>query len=140
MKQIFLIILVAVTFAACSTKTIHSENMDGISTIDLLKSYPHKAVTLQSIAEIEYVALETTNDVLLDESFRLTSLSDKFIVGWQNKTREVFIFNRKGKIVSKFNKYGQSGAEYTSIINILFDEKNEEIFVVERSEVGRIQV
>ena len=142
MKKIFFIILTAMafTFAGYSTKTATTENTDGILSIDLSKSYTHKEIHLQSIAEIEYVALETTDEILLDESFQLSSLSDKYIVGWQSKTNEVFIFNRSGKIVSKINKYGQSGAEYTSMEQVLFDEKNEEIFVVERSEVGRIQV
>ena len=142
MKQEFFIILVAMafTFVGCSTKTEKTDNTDGIFSIDLSISYPHKEIHLQSIAEIEYVALETTDDILLDETFRLSSISDNYIVGWQNKTNEVFIFNRNGKTVTKINKFGQGGAEYSSIEGILFDEKNEEIFVVERSEVGRIQV
>ena len=128
------------TFVACSSKTGNMDNTDGFLSIDLSISYPHKKIHLQSIAEIEYVALETTDNVLLDGSFRLSSLSDKYIVGWQNKTNEIFIFNRNGKIVTKINKFGRSGAEYTSIEDILFDEKNEEIFVVEPPEVGHIQV
>jgi len=145
MKQEIFIILVAMAFAfaGCSTKTaktVIAVNTDGIFSIDISMSYPHKEIRLQSIAEIEYVALETTNNVLLDEGFRLTSLSDKYIVGWQNKTHEVFIFNRNGKIAAKINQFGQSGAEYSSMEHILFDEKNEEVFVAERSEVGRIQV
>ena len=142
MKQNYFFILIAMvfTFAGCSTKTVNTENTDGTLLIDLSISYPQKEIRLQSVAEIEYVALETTDDILLDESFLLSSLSDKYIVGWQNKTKEVLIFNRNGKIVSKINKFGQSGAEYTSIEQTLFDEKNEEIYVVERSEAGRIQV
>ena len=160
MKHIFFIIstVIAFGFAGCGTKTANSEsaekkvstesmentvnigNTNGIFSIDLSKSYSHKKISLQSIADIEYVALETSYDILLDESFRLSSLSDKYIVGWQSKTSEVFIFNRDGKFVSRINKFGQSGAEYTSNTNTLFDEKNEEVFVVERSEIGRIQV
>ena len=142
MKQDFFIILVAMAFAfaGCSTKTVNTENTNDILSIDLSKSYPHKEIRLQSIAEIEYVALETTDDVLLDESFRLSSLTDKYIVGGQGKTNEIFVFDRNGKIVSKIKKFGQSGTEYTSIEHILFDEKSEEIFVVDRSETGRIQV
>ena len=139
MKRNFFIILVAMAFAfaGCSTKTV---NADEGFTIDLSISYPHKEIRLQSIAEIEYVALETTDDVLLDESFQLSSISDKYIVGWQTKTNDVFVFNRDGKAVTNFKKFGQSGTEYTRIYNILFDEKNEEIFIVDRSEIGRIQV
>ena len=142
MKQEFFIILtvMAFTFMCCNTKTVNTGNTDDILSIDLSISYTNKAISLQSIAEIEYVALETTNDILLDESFRLSSLSDKYIVGWQNKTNEIFIFNRNGKIFSKINKFGQSSAEYISIEQTLLDEKNNEIFVVDRSEVGRIQI
>jgi len=34
-----------------------------IITVDVSKSYSHKEIHLQSIAEIEYVALETTDDI-----------------------------------------------------------------------------
>jgi len=136
-----LTILVAMSFyTGCSKRTVNVENTNDIISIDLSISYPHKEIHLQNIADIEYVALETTDDILLDETFRLSSISDKYIVGWQNKTKEVFIYNRNGKNVAKINQFGQSGAEYTSMDDIMFDEQNEEIFVVERSEIGRIQV
>ena len=134
----FIIVLVAMAFVFtdCSTKTVGT---DDVFTIDLSKKYSQKIIHLQSIAEIEYVPLETTDDVLLDESFMFSSLSDNFIVGWQSKTREVFVFSRNGRIISNFNKIGRSSSEYLYINDIVFDEKNEEIFIVD-DRMNRIQV
>jgi len=42
-------------------------NTDGIFTIDLSTNYSQKEIYLQSIADIEYVALETTDDVLITD-------------------------------------------------------------------------
>jgi hypothetical protein len=86
---------------------------------------------LQSIADIEYVALETTDDVLITDRCMLSYLSDKYIVVWQNTQDDIFVFDRNGKIITHINKKGQGGTEYLSIIGLVFDEKNEEIFVVD---------
>jgi len=139
MKQKFFIILVAIAFAftGCSTKTANTED---VFTIDLSKNYSHKEIHLQSIADIEYVALETTDDVLLDGSCSLSYLSDKYIVVWQSRQGDIFIFNRNGKIATHINKKGQSGTEYNSIADLVFDEKNEELFVVDTRSIFRIQV
>jgi hypothetical protein len=139
MKQVFFIILVAISFAfaGCSTKTV---NTDGIFTIDLSNNYPQKEIHLQGIAGIEYVALETTDDILLDGRCRLSYLSDKYIVVWQSMQGDIFVFNRNGKIAAHMNKKGQGGTEYNSILDLVFDEKNEEIFVVDTRSTFRIQV
>jgi len=53
-KEIFTILgAMAFIFAGCSTKTGNTDNTDGIFSIDLSISYPHKEIHLQSIAEIE---------------------------------------------------------------------------------------
>jgi len=78
-RNLLPVIILAILFAAFSTETKHA---DKVISIDLSKSYPQKKISLQSMAEVEYVALETTKDVLLDERFRLASVSDKYIVGW----------------------------------------------------------
>ena len=136
-NHIFYSAIIAFAFAGCSTKTVKT---DGVFTVDLSKDYPQREIHLQSIADIEYVALETTDDVLLDERCMLSYVSDKYIVVWQNRQGDIFVFNRNGKIFAHFNHKGQSGTEYLSILDLVFDEKNEEIFVADARANYRIQV
>ena len=107
-----------------------------LPVIDISKKYPSKKVILQDIAEMEHIRLETTDDVLMsgvapdgDVSI-LAAITDRYIVTYELRRGEIFIFNRKGEIVSHFNHKGPSDQEYFNITSgVIFDEKNEEIFV-----------
>lgn len=137
MKIKYIILLFLITgsqFVTSQSKT------GGLPVIDISKILPQKQLILQEIADIEYVRLETTDDVLLcglsnrDISV-LSFVSDKYIIVYEQMRGDIFIFNRNGKIVSHFNHRGGSGQEYSFIDSsggIIFDEKNEEIFVCTR--------
>ena len=106
-----------------------------MSVIDFSKSYPKKEICLQDIADSEYIPLETTDDILLGDRLALSYISDKYIVIHEPIRGNIFIFNRNGTIYSHFNHKGQSGQEYAWIgdAGVIFDEKNEEIFVCSQS-------
>ena len=117
---------------------LFSQSKSGdLPVIDFSKNYPkHKEQILQDIVDIEYVRLETTDEVLLSgvrsmsDISKLAHISDKYIIVYEMKRGDIFVFNRNGKIISHFNQRGQSGREYYSIKRgVVFDEKNEEIFV-----------
>ena len=138
MKPKIFIILVAIpfVFAGCSTKTVNSDDPLGI---DILSSYPQKDISIQNVADIKYVALETTDDVLLGERCMLSYVSDNYIVVWE-EMGNVFVFGKNGKIITHFNHRGQGSWEYFSITGLVFDEKNEEIFVANMRSTYQIQV
>jgi hypothetical protein len=100
-----------------------------LHVIDISKIHPKKEIILQNVAEIEYIPLETTDEILLSGLCQLAYLSEKYIVVWEPKLFEVFIFDRNGRIRSHFNHKGQGDKEYTIMRNVIFDEQNEEIFV-----------
>jgi len=106
-----------------------------LPVIDISKSYPKKEIRLQDIADSEYISLETTDDVLLGNRLALSYVSDKYILIHEPIRGYIFIFNRDGTIYSHFNHKGQSGQEYAWIgdAGVIFDEKNEEIFVCNQS-------
>jgi len=112
----------------------------GLAIIDLSKNYPKKEIHLQDIAEIEYIPLETTDDVLLSGLCFLVYLSDKYIVIRDFTQRSVFVFNRNGKIITHLNQSGQGDKEYNYMSGVVFDEKNEEIFVFDTPSAHRILV
>ena len=126
MKQKVIFILLSVILIGCQSEGRKTATGD-LPVIDFSKNYPVKEIRMQDIADIEYIPLETTDDVLLGRNASLTYVSDQYIL--INDGYSVFVFNRTGKILSYFNRRGQGPQEYTTTFNIIFDEKNEEVFI-----------
>jgi len=137
------VLVVLLLFLLISNQRINPQSKTkALPVIDISKNYPKKEIILQDIADIEYIGLETTNDVLLcglslSDVSVLSSVSDKYICTYEWKRGNIFVFDRKGKIVNHFNHRGQSGQEYPSISSmkagVVFDEKNGEVFVCSKS-------
>jgi hypothetical protein len=106
-----------------------------LPVIDISKNYSEKKIRLQDIADIEYIPLETTDDVLLSGNAVLSCVSDKYILVHEPLRGDIFVFNRTGKIYSHFNHKGGSGREYSWMgeAGTVFDEKKEEIYVCSQS-------
>lgn len=102
-----------------------------LPVFDFSKDYPQKKLRLQDVAEIEYVPLETTDEILLGGSSVLSAVTDKYILVHEVRLGDIFVFDRKtGKLYSHFNHRGQGGMEYSWIKNgTILDEKKEEIYV-----------
>ena len=127
--KVFLILSSVILFG-CQFGNQKPVQTGELTVIDLSKSYPKKEILLQDIADIEYIPLETTDDVLLGQLSFVSHISDKYILVY-DFNGDIFVFNRNGKIKSHFNRTGQGGEEYTRIGGgiVILDEKNEEIFV-----------
>lgn len=128
--------LLMIFFFLMGSQVISSQSEKShLPVIDISKSYPKKEIRLQDIADSEYIPLETTDDVLLGNRLALSYVSDKYILIHEPIRGNIFIFNRDGTIYSHFNHKGQSGQEYAWIgdAGVIFDEKNEEIFVCNQS-------
>ena len=105
--------------------------------IDISKNHPLKELHIQTVADVEYIPLETTDAILLDSRPMLAYVSNKYIFVWQ-KRGDIFIFDRNGKAVFHFNRLGNGTEEYSRLLNAIFDEKNEEVFVC--ANLGQILV
>lgn len=137
-SKISIIFLSIILFGCQQNNRI--DKSDNLPVIDIHKNYSQKEIHLQEIANIEYIPLETTDDVLLGQHCLLSYISSKYILVrdiWQG---DVFIFNRKGEIVFQFNHQGPGDKEYNRIASLVFDEKNEEIFVIDIASTHRILV
>jgi hypothetical protein len=110
----------------CGCAGNSTQNQGNIPMIDLSQEYPERKISLQELGgEIEYIPLETADDVLLDQNAKIVLVSDKHIIISNNDfSGDIFIFGRDGKIISHFNHIGQSGEEYTQLRQLIFDEKN----------------
>ena len=85
------------------------------------------------IESIEYVPLETTDDVLIGSIIPNTrgfDVSDNYIVVFCNQQTQVFLFSRDGRFIRRIGRRGQGPGEYTMLAGVFLDEKREQIFVL----------
>ena len=106
-----------------------NQSTDDLIIVDVSKSYPQKELILQDFMDVEYIALETT-DEFLTQGLVQDAGKEYVLVTNRNNDGDIFIFDRKtGKGLRKINRQGQGGEEYTRINQIILDESNGEIFV-----------
>lgn len=125
--------LILLTFLLLiGSQAVSSQSEAGdLPVFDFTKNYPQKKMRLQDMADIEYVALETTDDILLGGATSLSAVTDKYMLLHEFQRGDIFVFDRNtGKLFSHFNHKGGSGMEYAWIKSgTLLDEKKEEIYV-----------
>lgn len=128
MKQIstILVAILLVVLAGCGE---NKQSADDLITVDVSKSYPKKELILQDFMDVEYIALETTDEFLTQGSVQGVG-KEYLLVKNRNSDGDIFIFDRKtGKGVRKINRQGQGAEEYAMINEIILDESNGELFV-----------
>jgi hypothetical protein len=127
-KNTLLIIVAFLIFVACDKKGQKMES--GIITIDVTKQYPKKeALPIQHIADVEYIPLETNDEFLYDNSSRFEYIDDEIIIFNSHLSGSIFIFDRAGKALKKINRRGQSGEEYVTMLRLIYDSENKELYV-----------
>ena len=140
MKQKILFILLSTTLLGWQFSCQKPVKTAELPVIDISKKYPTKEIHLQNVADIEYIPLETTDNILLSGSCVLVYFSDNYIIIRDVRQNCVFVFNRNGEIITHLNRRGQGDKEYNNISGVVFDEKTEEIFIVDIFSTHRILV
>ncbi|WP_286845116.1 6-bladed beta-propeller [Petrimonas sulfuriphila] len=128
MKQIntILALVLLMVLVGCGG---NKQSNDDVIIVDVSKSYPKKELILQDFMDVEYIALETT-DEFLTQGLVLDVGKEYLLVKNRNSDGDILIFDRKtGKGVRKINRQGQGGEEYARINDMILDESNGEIFV-----------
>jgi len=110
--------------AGCGRK----QSTDDFVIVNVAKSYPEKKLILQDFMDVEYIALETT-DEFLTQGLVADIGKTIILVTNQNRDGTIFIFDRTGKGLRKINRMGRGPEEYTRAHSIILDEDNNEIFV-----------
>ena len=95
--------------------------------IDVRTDYPEKEICLQDVADVSYIPLETTEDVLLDGGATIEVLSSKGIVCVSDN--KVYIFHPDGKLRSILDKKGEGPGEYHYLSYTDVDWERKEIYV-----------
>ena len=121
-----LIIILFVLLTACAG---NKQSNDGLIIVDVSKSYPQKELILQDFMDVEYIPLETS-DELVTQGLVQDVGKEYLLLKNRNSDGDIFIFDRKtGRGIRKINRQGQGPEEYTRINDIVLDESNGEIFV-----------
>ena len=127
--NIFLLACCLICSYACTSQP---QSTTGIPVVDFEKKYPQKDLLVSENADVEYVRLETTDEVLLDGLAGLyLSVTDRYIVTNNSKEGRIFVFNRQGKHLYNFMRKGNSGEEFMYAKKVRVDDKAEEIFVLD---------
>ena len=135
MKKFFILIisLIVITEGRGQKQAGNDDNI----TIDVRKNYPKKELILQDLFDVEYIALDSSDEFVCQGE--VLDIGKKFILV-RNLINDgnVFVFDRKGKGLTKFNRKGQGYEEYQSIsaADVVLDEDNEEIFIFGRRGIG----
>jgi hypothetical protein len=103
---------------------------DTFITVDVSEIYPKKELILQDIMDVEYIPLESTDEFLCQGVVQAVG---KEIILVKNNINDgdIFIFDRKGKGLRKFNRKGQGSEEYILYFGVFIDEDRGEIYVDE---------
>ena len=130
---IFLLLLLVLN--GCGDK---SSDEQTFITVDVDKSYSKKEFILQDLFDIEYVRLETNEKFLT--SGKVRSIGENLMLFTDSKNGgDIHVTDGKGKYLRTINRKGQSGEEYVYINTVIYDEKNQELYVNDTM-TGRIQV
>lgn len=104
---------------------------DGIIRVDMYANYPEKEMILQDFMDVEYIALESTDNFITKGIVKAVG-KNIILVTNSGRDGDIFVFDRAtGKGLRKINRMGQGGEEYSLITEIVLDEDNDEMFVVD---------
>ena len=106
----------------------NKQTNDDFITIDVTASYPKKELILQDFMDVEYIPLETRGEFYCQGVVEAVG-KDVIIVKNRIRDGNIFIFDRNGKGLRKFNHMGRGPEEYLSIRGIVLDEDNGEMFI-----------
>jgi hypothetical protein len=137
MKKVNIFLAILLLTSGCGGKR-QGNATDDFITVDVTASYPKKELILQDFMDVEYIALETSNEFVCQGEIMAIG---KEIIVVKNRVDDgdIFIFDRNGKGLRKINRFGRSGEDYTDISGIVLDEDNDEMFVIDNP-ASRIMV
>jgi hypothetical protein len=113
------------------------DNEKGLLIVDVIKHYPKKgAIPIQDIAEVEYIPLETNDQFLCNEGAGNFAYIGEVIIYYNYSGDEsILVFDKTGKAIKKINRKGQSGEEYISLRQVIYDNENEELYLTSGTEI-----
>jgi hypothetical protein len=107
-----------------------------LETIDLDKGLKNlKEITLSQIAtDIQYIPLETKEECLITSVSQIFTFNDKIIV-FDDRQRNIYLFETTGKFIRKIGKKGVGPGEYNEAFRVSFNDKDSTLLVKDRDNI-----
>lgn len=123
-RNLLFVGLWSILLLSCSEQSSQS-----IPQIDFSIEYPEKEVYLQEVAEVSYLPLETTDEVIFKGYFM--DISRKGMLSCDPRGGNIFLFDAKGKALLSMNHRGEGPEEYTGVKKVSIDWEKQEIYVLD---------
>jgi DNA-binding beta-propeller fold protein YncE len=124
--------LITILTAACAAAACGPKGAGTVPVVDVTKSYPARSITLQDVAEVEYLPLETREGFYVDH-LKVDYMDDELIVIHNNDGDIMFFDRNTGKGIASFNRKGRGPGEYVGIFSMVVDRAGGELFVTPNS-------
>jgi len=145
-KEVLYIVsgIILLMISSSYKKEIVTETLGYISEqypieIDVQKKYKRRSFELQKTADVSYIPLETTKDILLSNILNGLNVSNNSIVT-MNQLGTVFLFDYNGRQISRFNHQGRGPKEYQDARKLAVDFDENTVYIYDNELLYRIQV
>lgn len=115
-----------IQFVLLGCSCTNTDQEKGLTTIDLSKDYPKKEILLSEIADIQYVYMNEENDYIYGGN--PLYVSDHTFVFYSEGS--FLFFTKDGQPKSKFNHQGNGPDEYDYFSKVVYDEANDELYIL----------
>ncbi len=128
LKHILISLVVCSCFLSCAEKESTFTGRE--IKIDLSKLKKNINIDLSTL-NCEYIDLETVDGSLIGNIDKIYYVNDKIYVLDKEIAGAIFIFDNKGKFISKIDAKGQGPGEYAEIDDFLVDMQTQEILILD---------
>ena len=123
-KNIFFLLIITL-LTSCSHNNFST---DGLTVIDITKTYPEKEFALNNIANISYVHLDSKRNDFLHRG-TIKYMTENTIVVNDAASNGILFFSKDGSPKLRINRYGNGPEEYLEMSAIVYDEATDEVFI-----------
>lgn len=122
--------IMAITIMGCSNNEHPcNQNFEGIVNVDITQKKIFNPK--HQLCEVQMIPLQTTTDCLIQNIDKLY-FADDYIIVFDQRNSNVFLFNNKGLFVRKIGVKGQGPEEYNTFNDVVYDSGTKKIYAFER--------
>ena len=128
-----LLVIIAIGFSitwivGCRVKTIDETNT---VILDVYSNTISEVNTSDLIKDIRFIPLETTPDNLIGSISKTIKNKDRYYILDARIAKKILVFDTKGKYLFSFGKIGKGPEEFTKLVDISIDSKNDVIYLLD---------
>lgn len=119
---------ILIWITGCRAKT--SEEMNTV-ILDVYSNTISELNTSDLIKDIRFIPLETTPDNLIGSISKIIKNKDRYYILDARIGKKILVFKTNGKYLFSFGKMGKGPEEFTKLVDISIDSKNDVIYLLD---------